>query len=93
LPLIRPALVTVVLLTFIGHWNEFLWPFLITKRADMQPLAVSLANYISNVAGSAANPFGAVLAVAVVLAAPVVILSVVFQRYSVTSHLGSGVKE
>ena len=51
LPLVRPALVTVLLLTFIGPWNEFLWPFLITKRADMQPLAVSLANYISNVAG------------------------------------------
>jgi multiple sugar transport system permease protein len=93
LALIRPALVTVVLLTFIGHWNEFLWPFLITKRADVQPLgAVSLANYISNVAGSAANPFGAVLAVAVVLVAPVVILFVVFQRYFVASHLGSGVR-
>jgi multiple sugar transport system permease protein len=46
-----PALVTVVLLTFIGPWNEFLWPFLITKRAGMQPLAVSLANHISSVAG------------------------------------------
>ena len=92
LPLIRPALVTVVLVTFIGPWNEFLWPFLITKRADMQPLAVSLANYISNVAGSAANPFGAVLAGAVVLAAPVVILFIVFQRYFVASDLGSGVK-
>jgi ABC-type glycerol-3-phosphate transport system permease component len=92
LPLIRPALVTVVLLTFIGPWNEFLWPFLITKRADMQPLAVSLANYISNVAGSAANPFGASLAGAVVLAAPVVILFIVFQRYFVASDIGSGVK-
>jgi multiple sugar transport system permease protein len=92
LPLIRPALVTVVLLTFIGPWNEFLWPFLITKRADMQPLAVSLANYISNVASSAANPFGALLAGAVVLAAPVVILFIVFQRYFVSSELSSGVK-
>ena len=36
----------------------------------MQPLAVSLANYISNVAGRAANPYGAILAGAVVLAAP-----------------------
>ena len=81
MPLIRPVLVTVVLLTFIGPWNDFLWPFLITKRAD-----------ISNVAGSAANPFGAVLAGAVVLAAPVVILFIVFQRYFVASHLGSGVK-
>ncbi len=92
LPLVRPALVTVLLLTFIGPWNEFLWPFLITKRADMQPLAVSLANYISNVAGTATNPFGAILAGAVVLAAPAVILFIVFQRYFVSSDLGSGVK-
>jgi multiple sugar transport system permease protein len=92
LPLVRPALVTAVLITFIGPWNEFLWPFLITKRADLQPLAVSLANYISNVAASAANPFGAILAGAVVLAAPAVILFIVFQRYFVSSDLGSGVK-
>ena len=92
LPLVRPAVVTVVLLTFIGPWNEFLWPFLITKRADMQPLAVSLANYISTVAASAANPFGAILAGAVVLAAPAVLLFILFQRYFVSSDLGSGVK-
>src|SRR6478672_7948221 len=92
LPLVRPAVVTVLLLTFIGPWNEFLWPFLITKRADMQRLAVSLANYISNVAATAANPFGAILAGAVVLAAPAVLLFIVFQRYFVSSDLGSGVK-
>jgi ABC-type glycerol-3-phosphate transport system permease component len=92
LPLIRPALVTVVLITFIGPWNEFLWPFLITKRANMQPLAVSLANYISNVANSTANPFGAMLAGAVVLAGPVVVLFIVFQRWFVASEIGSGVK-
>jgi ABC-type glycerol-3-phosphate transport system permease component len=92
LPLVKPALVTVILLTFIGPWNEFLWPFLITKRADLQPLAVSLANYISTVAASTANPFGAMLAGAVVLAAPVVVLFIVFQRYFVSSDLGAGVK-
>lgn len=92
LPLVRPALVTVVLITFIGPWNEFLWPFLVTKRAEMQPLAVSLANYISNVANSTANPFGVLLAGAVVLAAPVVVLFVVFQRYFVASDLSTGVK-
>ena len=92
LPLIRPALVTVVLITFIGPWNEFFWPFLITKRADLQPLAVSLANYITNVAATASNPFGAILAGAAVLAAPVVVLFVVFQRYFIATDLGSGVK-
>ena len=92
LPLVRPALVTVVLLTFIGPWNEFLWPFLITKDADLQPLAVSLANYISNVAATAANPFGAVLAGACVLAGPAVLLFIVFQRYFISTDIGSGVK-
>ncbi len=92
LPLVRPALVTVMLLTFIGPWNEFLWPFLVTKEADKQPLAVALANYITNVAGRAANPYGAILAGAVVLAAPAVILFAALQRYFTASNVGSGVK-
>ena len=81
-----------MLLTFIGPWNEFLWPFLITKEASMQPLAVSLANYISTIAAATANPFGALLAGAVVLAVPVVVLFIVFQRYFISTDIGSGVK-
>ena len=92
LPLVRPAILTAVLLTFIGPWNEFLWPFLVTKDTDLQPLAVSLANYISNVAGRASNPYGAILAGAVVLAAPAVALFVAFQKRFTASELGSGVK-
>jgi len=92
LPLVRPALLTAVLLTFIGPWNEFLWPFLITKNAAMQPLAVSLANFISNVAASTANPFGAMMAGAVVLAVPAVVLFIVFQRSFTQNDLGSSVK-
>jgi multiple sugar transport system permease protein len=92
LPLVRPALLTAVLLTFIGPWNEFLWPFLVTKDQSLQPLAVTLANYISNIAGRAANPFGAILAGAVVLAAPAVALFVVFQKRFTASDLSSGVK-
>ncbi|WP_436535753.1 carbohydrate ABC transporter permease [Actinoplanes sp. HUAS TT8] len=92
LPLVRPALLTAMLLTFIGPWNEFLWPFLVTKNADMQPLAVSLANYISNVSARAANPFGAILAGACVLAAPAVALFVAFQRQFISTDIGSGVK-
>jgi multiple sugar transport system permease protein len=91
-PLVRPALLTVVLVTFIGPWNEFLWPFLITKRADLQPLAVALANYISTVAGRASNPFGAILAGACVLAAPPVVLFALFQSRFTAAELGSGVK-
>jgi multiple sugar transport system permease protein len=91
-PLVRPALLTATLLTFIGPWNEFLWPFLVTKQAGKQPLAVSLANYISTVASAATNPYGSILAGACVLAAPVILLFIAFQRHFVTSDIGSGVK-
>ena len=91
-PLVRPALLTAMLLTFIGPWNEFLWPFLITKEQSLQPLAVALANYIDNVAATAVNPYGAILAGACVLAAPAVALIIAFQRYFVSTNIGSGVK-
>ena len=92
LPLVRPAVLTAMLLTFIGPWNEFLWPLLITKRQSMQPLTVALANYISTVSGVATNPYGAIMAGAVVLAVPVVVLVIVFQRHFVSVNIGSAVK-
>ena len=92
LPLVRPALLTAMLLTFIGPWNEFLWPLLITKQQSMQPLTVALANYISTVSGVATNPYGAIMAGAVVLAVPVVVLVIVFQRHFVSVNIGSAVK-
>jgi multiple sugar transport system permease protein len=91
-PLCRPALVSVVLLSFTGPWNEFLWPFLVTKRQDMQPLAVSLANYISTVSSAAANPFGAILAGACVLAAPAVALYIAFQHRFTSTDIDSATK-
>ena len=92
IPLVRPAIATVTLITFIGPWNEFLWPFLITKDATMQPLAVALANYISNIAQTVANPNGAILAGACALALPVVLLFCLFQKYFTASDIGAGVK-
>ena len=92
IPLARPAILTAVILTFIGPWNEFLWPFLVTKRLDLQPLAVALASFIANVASRQANPFGAILAGAVVLTVPAVVLFLVFQKRFQATNLGSGIK-
>jgi multiple sugar transport system permease protein len=92
IPLAKPAILTAVIVTFIGPWNEFLWPFLVTKQLALQPLAVALANFISNVAARQANPFGAILAGAVVLVIPAVILFLIFQKRFQASNLGSGIK-
>ena len=53
---------------------------------------MTLANYISNIAGRADNPYGAILAGAVVLAAPAVALFVIFQKHFTGAELSSGVK-
>jgi multiple sugar transport system permease protein len=92
IPLAKPAILTAVIITFIGPWNEFLWPFLVTKQLALQPLAVALANFISNVAARQANPFGAILAGAVVLTVPAVVLFLIFQKRFQASNLGSGIK-
>ena len=92
LPLVRPAVLTAMLLTFIGPWNEYLWPFLITKQQNLLPLAVALGNYINAGSGIAANPYGAIMAGSFVLALPAVVLFVIFQRHFVTVNIGSGVK-
>ncbi len=86
----RPSTVRVV--REAALWNEFLWPFRITKQADMHPLAVSLANYNSTLQATVANPFGSVIAGACALAAPVVGLFIVFQRHFTSSDIGSGVE-
>jgi len=92
IPLARPAILSATLITFIGPWNEFLWPFLVTKKQELMPFAVSLTNYIDNAAGRATNPDGATLAGGVILALPVVILFVIFQKYFTSTDVGSAVK-
>jgi len=92
IPMVKPAIATVVLITFIGPWNEFLWPFLITKDASIQPLAVALANFISNAARAEANPNGVILAGACALALPVVVLFCLFQKHFRPSDLGASIK-
>src|SRR6476646_10945243 len=92
IPLARPAILNAVLLTFIGPWNEFLWPFLVTKQQSMQPFAVALANYMNNVAGTATNPDGSNMAGGVLLASPPVVLFLIFQKHFTSANIGSGVK-
>lgn len=93
LPLTKPVLVTGVVLAFVGPWNDFLWPFLITKSQEMQPLAVSLISFQSNIIQRMDNPTGAIMADATLLMLPSVILFVLGQRWFTTAGLAGAVKE
>ena len=45
LPISKPVILTVTLLTFIASWNAFLWPLIVTTRPDWRPLVVGLYNF------------------------------------------------
>lgn len=92
MPVMRPALATTTILAFIGPWNDFLWPFLVSKSQQYQPLAVALQNYSSAYAGRSLNPVGSTLAGSVLLTLPSIVLFLIGQRAFTESNLGSAIK-
>jgi|SRR5579884_485836 len=94
LPLSAPAFLIAGLLTFIGPWNEFLWPLLVTRDVSWMPLAESVALFgVGGQAGGAASEWGTITAAATILAIPAVAIFVVFQRYFVQGIATTGLKE
>ncbi len=90
LPLARPAVVTVVLLTFITSWNQFQWPLIMTTSHAVQPIEVALSHYMQTYEANWRRLTSAVL----LALAPVVILFLLLQRHIVDGVAGrdSGVK-
>jgi multiple sugar transport system permease protein len=89
LPISRPGLVTVAALAFLLAWGEFLFALSLTTTNDVQPLTVALATFSS----STGTPWNQVMAVATVVAVPIVAAFVALQRYIVGGLTIGSVKE
>jgi multiple sugar transport system permease protein len=89
LPACRPILVTLALFTFLGSWNDFLWPLVVLSDDALQTLPVALAN----LAGEHVMDVELMMAGAVLTVAPVVVLFVALQRYYLAGLLAGAVKE
>ncbi|MHB0875509.1 MAG: carbohydrate ABC transporter permease [Anaerolineae bacterium] len=87
LPLGKPALATLATLTFLGHWNDFLYPLIVTTRGIMRPLTVGLATMVIQQGGA-----GVQMAGATITFIPTFIIFLVMQRYVVQGIALSGVK-
>ncbi len=86
LPLARPALATLGIITFLASWNDFLWPLLILKDRQLQTLPVGLRT----LQGAYTSEYGQMMAGAVIAAVPVIILYVTLQKFIVQSVATSG---
>lgn len=89
MPLCGPAIATLTILTFLASWNNFLWPLVVATTEDMYTLPVALALYS---VGQNAARYGLMMAGAVVVVVPVLIVFVVLQRYFVQGIALTGIK-
>lgn len=90
LPLSKPAVVTVAILTFVANWNEVLWPLIVIREQDLMTMPQMVALFA--VGGGADASVGAQLASALLLALPVVIAYLIFQRHFIESLASTGLK-
>jgi ABC-type glycerol-3-phosphate transport system permease component len=87
LPMLTPAIATLGTLQFLNYWNEFLYPLVITTKADMRTLPVGLATLTSPTGG-----LPAVLAGTTISILPTVVVFLFFQRYFVRGIATTGLK-
>ncbi|MDN4593363.1 carbohydrate ABC transporter permease [Polycladomyces subterraneus] len=89
MPISKPAVVTVAILTFMGPWNDLLWPLLVMRDQELMPLAQMATLFGLEGQG---GQWGSIMAVNTMLAFPVIVLYLFFQRYFIESVGSSGMK-
>jgi multiple sugar transport system permease protein len=89
LPLLRPAIVTSSIFTFIWSWNDFMGPLIYLHQIDKFPLPRLLQSYEN---AEALSNYGGMMAMNVLSLIPVVLFFLVFQRFLIRGIATSGVK-
>ncbi|MFD6032810.1 carbohydrate ABC transporter permease [Cellulosimicrobium cellulans] len=89
LPQCGPPLATLSILTFLGSWNNFLWPLVVAQTENMYTLPVALSLYS---VGSNGTYYGLLMAGSVLVVTPILILFLFLQRYFVQGIAMTGIK-
>ncbi|MDR5701884.1 carbohydrate ABC transporter permease [Agromyces aerolatus] len=89
LPLSGPAIATQALLAFLASWNGFLWPLIVAQTADRYTLPVALSAMSQ---GTETINYGILLAGAVLVLLPVLLLFLVLQKYFIRGIATVGLK-
>ena len=88
LPLSRPIVASLAILFFLANWNSFLWPLTVTNDSSLWVVQVGIANF----RGQYSSSWNNIMAASTIVAAPMLILFVVFQRQIMESIKTSGLK-
>ncbi|MCK4297580.1 MAG: carbohydrate ABC transporter permease [Candidatus Marinimicrobia bacterium] len=88
LPLCKPILVTLIIFSFMGSWNDFLWPLIVMTRDSMYTLPVALANLM----GEHAQDIELMMAGSVLTILPVLVVFMALQKYYIKGIMMGSVK-
>ena len=89
LPLLKPAIATLAILTFLGSWNNFLWPLIVVTKDELFTLPVGMTVFQQPMQ---APYWTYIMAVSTVATLPVVIVFLLLQRYFIEGVVVSGLK-
>jgi multiple sugar transport system permease protein len=89
LPVAKPILVTMALFTFMGAWNDFLWPLIVLTRDSMYTLPVVLANLM----GEHVQDTEMMMAGSVITIMPIIVVFLAMQKYYLRGIMMGSVKE
>ncbi|QSA98704.1 carbohydrate ABC transporter permease [Methylococcus sp. EFPC2] len=89
LPLCKPILVTLAIFTFMGSWNDFMWPLIILTDNDLYTLPVALANLL----GEHVQDIELMMSAAVLTLLPVMVVFLALQRHYIEGLVLGSVKE
>lgn len=86
-PISGPVFATVAILTFLGKWNDYLWPIMVIQLEELRPIMVGLQYFFQlNVA------WGEIMAYLSVITIPVLLLFLALQRAFIESIASTGIK-
>jgi sn-glycerol 3-phosphate transport system permease protein len=88
-PLARPTYIAYGLVSVSYHWNNFLWPLIITNSATTRPLTVGLAVFATTDQGI---DWSIVTAATLMTSAPLLVAFLLFQRQFVQSFMRAGIR-
>ncbi|MFI1156973.1 carbohydrate ABC transporter permease [Streptomyces sioyaensis] len=92
LPLVRPALATLTIFTFLGSWNNFVWPLVATNDPGKYTLPVALATFANDPNRTVAGGNGMLMAGSLLVVLPVLAAFVVLQRHFTQGIATAGLK-
>ena len=88
LPMAKPTIAALSIILFLASWNNYLWPLLISSRPEMMTAPVALGTLI----GLTRVSWGAIMAVAVLMTAPMLLVFVFLQRFFMSGITAGAVK-